>query len=50
MSTSTLTIQRDRTHWLARLADYLELTKPKISLLVLLTVAVSSFVAAWGQP
>ena len=50
MSTSTLTIQRVRTHWLARLADYLELTKPKISVLVLLTVAVASFVAAWGQP
>jgi protoheme IX farnesyltransferase len=34
----------------SHLADYLELTKPKISLLVLVCVAVSCCVAAWGVP
>jgi protoheme IX farnesyltransferase len=33
-----------------RLADVLELTKPKIASLVLVTVAVASFVASWGFP
>jgi protoheme IX farnesyltransferase len=32
------------------LADYLELTKPRISALVLVTVAVSAFMAHWGPP
>jgi protoheme IX farnesyltransferase len=36
--------------WLLTLCDYLELTKPKISVLVLVTVAVSMFVATWGPP
>jgi protoheme IX farnesyltransferase len=35
---------------LARLADYLELTKPRIATLVLVTVAMSAFVARWGAP
>ncbi|HEV3416149.1 MAG TPA: heme o synthase [Pirellulales bacterium] len=39
-----------RVCWNARLADYLELTKPKISILVLVTVAVSMFVGNWGPP
>ena len=30
--------------------DYLELTKPRISALVLVTVAVSAFMAHWGPP
>jgi protoheme IX farnesyltransferase len=34
----------------ARLADYLELTKPRIAVLVLVTVAASSFIAGWGPP
>ncbi len=37
-------------HWLSTLSDYVELTKPKISVLVLVTVAVSMFVATWGPP
>jgi len=48
MSTSTLTIER--TNWLTRVADYVELTKPRIGLLVLATVAVSYGCARWGQP
>jgi protoheme IX farnesyltransferase len=31
-------------------SDYLELTKPRISALVLVTVAVSAFMAHWGPP
>jgi protoheme IX farnesyltransferase len=36
--------------WVAALVDYIELTKPKISILVLVTVAVSMFVGNWGPP
>jgi protoheme IX farnesyltransferase len=50
MSTSTLTIERARTHRLARVVDYIELTKPRIGVLVLATVAVSYCCARWGQP
>ncbi len=32
------------------MADYLELTKPHIASLVLVTVAVAAFVADWGPP
>ena len=34
----------------ARAADYLELTKPRIAILVLVTVAMSSYIASWGSP
>ena len=51
MSTSTITIARRGLGALtARLLDYVELTKPKIAVLVLATVAVAHFVARWGQP
>jgi protoheme IX farnesyltransferase len=40
-------VLRDAT-WAARLLDYVELTKPKISLLVLVTVAVSAYVGSAG--
>ncbi len=33
-----------------KLLAYVELTKPKISLMVLVTVAVAMFVASWGSP
>jgi protoheme IX farnesyltransferase len=48
MSTSTITLAARRTGVLARAADYLELTKPRISVLVLVTVAISAYVARWG--
>ncbi len=50
MSMTTLSIEKPRSTWLARAADYLELTKPKISLLVLVTVAAAALVADWGPP
>jgi protoheme IX farnesyltransferase len=52
MSTTTpmtvLVCPERRTQVLARAADYVELTKPKIAVLVLATVAVSSALAATG--
>ena len=48
MSTSSISVARERLGAMARVADYVELTKPKISALVLVTVAVSGFVARWG--
>lgn len=50
MSTSTIAVQRRLPLVFARVADYIELTKPKIAVLVLVTVAVSGYVAVWGQP
>lgn len=50
MSTSTLSIDRDEVTWLTRLADYAELTKIKIGVLILVTVVVAGIVATWGQP
>ena len=35
---------------LARLADYVELTKPRITVMVVVSVAITAFVASWGQP
>lgn len=37
-----------RSHSLARLRDFVELTKPRIATLVLVTVAVAAWLAAWG--
>ncbi|MCA9121190.1 MAG: protoheme IX farnesyltransferase [Planctomycetaceae bacterium] len=50
MSTTTLSLETVRTHRFARAADYLELTKPRIGVLVLVTVAISYCCARWGQP
>jgi protoheme IX farnesyltransferase len=50
MSTTTLAFDRPRTNWLTRAADYVELTKPRIGILVLVTVAVAYTCARWGQP
>jgi len=49
MSMPTLAIER-RVSVLGRVADYVELTKPRIAAMVLVTVAVAAFVAAWGPP
>ena len=46
---SPLTVPRSRAGWLARAADYLELTKPRIVALELVTVIVAAYLAApWG--
>jgi len=50
MSTTTLALEdRRATRW-SRLFDYVELTKPRITLMVLVTVAVAAVVAGWGPP
>ena len=49
MSDSVLAIQRRGLRRLAWAADYLALTKPRISAMVLVVVAVSAFVAGGGH-
>src|SRR5690242_17365870 len=50
MSTSTLVCREARSQSLPlRALDYLELTKPKIALLELLTVAVAGCLARWNS-
>ncbi|MCA9176023.1 MAG: heme o synthase [Planctomycetales bacterium] len=57
ISGSTLTVDRAgceadvaEATWLDVLADYVELTKLRISVLVLVTVAVAGYLARFGQP
>ena len=54
MSISTTALTRapaDRTTGvLARAGDYVDLTKPRILSLVLVTIALASVIASWGQP
>jgi heme o synthase len=50
MSTSALILAPSRTSLWSRLADYLELTKPRIAVLELVVVLAAGFVATWGQP
>src|SRR5205823_7770590 len=49
MSTSALTMSRRRNGFLAAALDYIELTKPRIAVLVLVVVVASAVVAAWGS-
>ena len=49
MSDSVLAIEGRGTRYTAALADYVALTKPRISALVLVVVAVAAFSAAGGQ-
>ena len=49
MSVSTITNAR-RSGSLTRARDYIELTKPRIGVLVLVSVAAGSFLASLGQP
>jgi protoheme IX farnesyltransferase len=50
MSMTSLSIDGRRATSLAKAADYLELAKPRIAALVLVTVAVATCVAEWGPP
>jgi len=50
MSTTSISIAGHRAAWLVRAGDYLELTKPRIGAMVLVTVGVAAFVANWGPP
>ncbi len=52
MSTSSvISVAEQRTAtWAGKLLDYLELTKPRISVMVLFSVALAGVIASWGQP
>ncbi len=47
MSTSTITASRARSGVLSITLDYLELTKPRIAVLVLVVIVASAVMAAW---
>lgn len=47
MSTSTLATSRPRTGVISLAVDYVELTKPRIAVLVLVVVIASAIMAAW---
>jgi protoheme IX farnesyltransferase len=49
MSTSTLAVETRAVQGLGRWKDYVELTRPRISILVLVVVAAAAYVASWGQ-
>lgn len=49
-TTRTLVYEGRRALGIARVADYWELTKPKIATLVLVTVAVAALIGSWGPP
>ena len=49
MSTTTLALPQRRSAILARAWDYLELTKPRIAVLIMVVIAATMFVATWGQ-
>jgi protoheme IX farnesyltransferase len=50
MSASVLAVAQPRTTLMARLRDYVELTKPRIATLELVVVATAAVVATWGTP
>jgi protoheme IX farnesyltransferase len=51
MSTTTIAVAAPaRSAWLARMRDYVELTKPRIAVMELVVVAAAATVATWGQP
>jgi len=48
MSTTAIAVAPPRSAVLARLRDYVELTKPRIAVMELVVVAASALVARWG--
>lgn len=48
MSTSAIAISQPRTNAWTKVRDFVELTKPRIAVLVLLVVAASGIAASWG--
>lgn len=49
MSMTSLTVATRTVQGLGRWKDYVELTRPRISMLVLVVVAAAACVASWGQ-
>ncbi|MFM7845423.1 MAG: heme o synthase [Planctomycetota bacterium] len=50
MSTNSATIEQTNTRLMSRVADYVELTKPRIAVMMLISVGVAAVVAKWQQP
>ena len=50
MNSSVIAVSARRDTLMSRIGDFVELTKPRITVMVLVTVAVTAFVASWGQP
>ena len=50
ISSTSLPIDRPDASLLARLADYVERTKPRSAMLILVTVTAAGTMASWGQP
>ncbi len=50
MASGIVTVAERREGLLSRVADWAELTKPRIGFMVLVTVAVAASVSAWGAP
>lgn len=48
--TTATNIETTRSRLLTKVSDYIELTKPRIAILELVTVAVAAFVVTWGAP
>lgn len=49
-TTSATDVKPHPAPWAALASDYVALTKPRIAVMMLITVAVAAFVARWGQP
>jgi len=50
MSVSSAALETRAVSWTGRLADYVQLTRPRIGAMTVVAVAASSIVARWGQP
>lgn len=50
MSASTISVPQTQSAVFGRLADFVELTKPRIAIMELVVVLTAGVVAAWGQP
>ncbi len=50
ISSTSLPIDAPTATFASRIVDYVELTKPRIAILVLVTVVASGTMASWGQP
>lgn len=50
MSASSAVIESRAVSWSGRVADYIQLTRPRIGAMTVVAVAASSIVARWGQP
>jgi protoheme IX farnesyltransferase len=50
MNSVVAALQQRSTSWSERLADYMELTRIRIALLIVITVLAAGLIGSWGQP